>query len=218
MAATRRKRPEKPITHCLEVPQPRAELLVRGRLEVVNLRLPPKPELVGTRIAIFAGPVAPHDLWMLPELYGIEIQPDNWRLNGFRGGVIGSAVLRGWVRTDTRCKAVGQYRPGNKEPFKKLKAMLGPIGWVLRQPSQTNLPTRTGLRLIRAGYWDQPIVQRHLIWYADTYGENRLTESDRARLVQLRLKWKGRLEDGYNGGYAEAGERAGPPVGPTGPR
>lgn len=178
------------------LPQPRAQLLVTGKLEVANLYLPPNPALIGERIAIVGGELAKEDLWMLPELFGVEL-PENWQREGFPRGVIGSAVLRGWVKCAVNGKVVRQERPGNKSPFRKLKGLSGPYGWVLRQPSVTKLPrVRSGIRVIRAGYYDQPVVQKHIVWYAQTYGADKLTAEQRAGLPGWRQKWEGKVSNG----------------------
>jgi hypothetical protein len=173
-----------------------------GKLEVVNLWLPPKPELVGTRIVIVATEVDSWDLWMLPSLHKVKLAtPKN---HVWSHGVLGTCLLAGWVRTELGKGVVGQYRPGNTTQFRKLKGLTGPVGWVLRQPETTRVPNLEGLLRIRAGYWDQAEVQKYLVWYAETYGTKDLSPEYLARLEVFRPKWKGKLE-GYDGNAKPAG-------------
>ncbi len=177
----------------LELPQPWATCLVLGKLEVANLFAPPAAELIGRRISIVAGPVCKDLLWLIPMATGAPL-PEVRR--GWPRGVVGSAVLQGWLKTGRQGAIVQQVRPGDSSPFRRPKGLAGPYGWVLRLPS-VKIQPRGIATTIRAGYWDLPAVQRNLMRYAEQYGEQGLgpEQAEQLRRLRERQEKDGSFED-----------------------
>ncbi|CAB4154421.1 hypothetical protein UFOVP650_4 [uncultured Caudovirales phage] len=177
----------------LELPQPWASCVVLGKLEVANLFAPPAAELIGRRVTIVAGPVCKDLLWLIPMATGAPLPEAK---KGWPRGAVGSAVLQGWLRTGRQGAIVEQVRPGDSTPFRRPKGLSGPYGWVLRLPS-IKIQPRGIATTIRAGYWDLPAVQRHLLHYVDQHGEQGLNPEQAEQLRRLRERQEqyGRFED-----------------------
>jgi hypothetical protein len=166
----------------LELPQPWASCLVAGQLEVANLFAPPAADLIGRRIAIVGGAVCKDLLWLIPMATGAPLPEVR---KGWPRGVVGTAVLQGWLKTGRQGAIVQQVRPGDSTPFRRPKGLSGPYGWVLRLPS-VKIQTRGIATAIRAGYWDLPSVQQNLMRYPEQYGEQGLGPEQAEQLRRLR--------------------------------
>jgi hypothetical protein len=114
----------------------------------------------------------------------------------FGRGIVGTAVIEGWVEWE-RGEIVRQTRPGNSRPFRKPRGVCGPFSWILRHASLSGAPPGPDLVPLRAGYWDLPEVQEHLLCYAERYGVSGLAPDLLAKLEQLRAERKDKTnEDG----------------------
>ena len=179
------------VTHCLPLTQPWAWAVVDGQLECANLYLPPRPELIGKRIAILATQVAAPDLWMLPEYQKVEF-PKDWYRVGWKEGVIGTVELQGWMHVghDRKVLKVKRATKSTKHFRKPRGQSCGCMVWVLRKGNP--LPVNHKLKVIRAQYRDRPDVQQHLLDYVDKYGPKNLGSQYLEEYARLRARGKKR--------------------------
>jgi hypothetical protein len=187
------------ITHGLPVTQPWGWALAEGHLEIVNLDLPPKPEMVGTRIGIVASELDAEHAWVLRELYGVPLPMASGYLDrrATKLGLIATAELSGWMRF-YRGKVTETFRPGSDKPFRARKSLVGPFGWVLHRVKPANADAGN-LRMIRGRFWETKAYEEQLMCYAETHGCDGFTQCQLKQLRRLGFfepATKGKAESG----------------------
>lgn len=155
-------------THALRIEQPWGWLLLHGHLLGINRDLPPNPEQVGKRIALWATEYEPGWWIFLRDVAGLQaplpMPPAARHL-----GIIGSAELEGWIRFD-RGQRVEQFRPSKPDTqFRAARAAYGPVLWVLRQPRPLS-GDPSQFRALRAVVSETSEFRRDLLAYATRHG------------------------------------------------
>lgn len=177
------------ISHVLVLPQPWAWLVVDGQLEVANLWMPPREELIGKRIGIVGGGLEEAQLWNLPEWYGVKFRgvKNNYHagMAHTQRGPLGTVELEGWIHYDVATrKAKSQVRPGNDKKFRMPKGLISPCGWILKRGKFEKLPSE-GLRVLRAHHDDRKDYQERVLSYAKRFGTVGLGRDHLALLERL---------------------------------
>lgn len=177
------------ITHVLVLPQPWAWCVVTGQLEVANLWLPPRDELLGKRIGIVGGRFEESHIWNLPAWYGVKMKAAKGNYHSgmvhTARGPLGTVELEGWIHYDhVARKAKGQTRPGNETKFRLPKGIGSPCAWILRRGKLESFSTE-GLKQLRADYEDRKDIQERLLSYAKRWGTNGLGRDHLALLERL---------------------------------
>ncbi len=148
-----------PPTHCLPLECCQAHALISGALDHANLWLPPRPELLGTRIAVQAVPESTHGTdfwyWLLRGKLGLAMPP----AASMTPGILGTLRLVGWARMHYPYRKIVKQEPakGIPEFDGPFTFGPGPFVWVFEKPKLGKHTHQ--MKTLRAGYADQPSVR-----------------------------------------------------------
>lgn len=156
------------ITHALRIEQPWGWLLLNGHLLGINRDLPPHPDYVGKRLALWATEYESGWWLWLRDYAGLQCPREQPRESRHLG-IIGTAELEGWVRIEAGSR-VEQYRPQKPDTqFRNARAAYGRFLWVLRQPKPlADDPAR--YKPLRALTSETTEFRKDLLRYAERYG------------------------------------------------